>query len=100
MAKLPRNTGRREGVGERGGSRRRFHGRVGRRGRERGRGGESELRERGRTRGLGRFQARRIGVGRKQEVASPPVRAPRRRPPGKGRRGLATGLVGWASELG
>ena len=55
VAELPRNTGRREGVGERGGSRRRFHGRVGRRGREQGRGGESELRERGRTRGARAF---------------------------------------------
>ena len=30
----------------------------------------------------------------KQEVASPPVRAPRRRPPGKGRRRLAPGSGG------
>ena len=47
VAELPRNTGRREGVGECGGSWRRFHGRVGRRGRERGRGGDGCEREGG-----------------------------------------------------
>ena len=77
VAELPRNTGRREGVGERGGSRRRFHGRVGRRGRERGKGGESARGEREERCRQSRGSAWRSGTtpaaASRQEVA---VRVP------------------------